>query len=162
MKRILFLMLAFGLASTASAVTVSLTHNGSATGQVVTAGDTLTVQLKVSVNAVGSWIAPMDVFEGGSPDDGTLQNSDIIGANAQSQDQTNGVAGGVVLYIFELTVNGDGSVLPQMGSDDWLFTPSDFYTGDQLTMSGLTVSVVPEPVTLVLLGFGGLVLKRLR
>jgi hypothetical protein len=52
---------------------------------VQTAGDTLTVQLTVSdacleineidfvssglasIDAVGSWVAPMDVFEGGSP-----------------------------------------------------------------------------------------------
>jgi len=182
MKRILIFIFALGVISTASATTVDLTCGGSSDVQVAAAGDTITVDLTldfastgiyqidfvtdgmVSIDAVGAWLAPMDTYGSvaGADFDGTLESNGIFDAYGETLDGATEVAAGTAIYRFEATVTGEGTIAPQMGPNDYSFTLSGGYSGDELTMNGMNVSVIPEPVTVVLLGLGALALSKRR
>lgn len=175
MKRAVFLVLVVGMVSTAGGQTVSLTSP-----DPTNVAGTITVNLtldfastgiyqidfissgSVVINDVGTWKTPMNTWSGG-PCNGTLQGGDIVGAYAETLNGATEVDADAVLYSFEVTVNGSGELTPYMSSTDYAFTlnPPDYgYTGDELTMSGMTVS--PEPMTVALLSIGGLLLRLRR
>lgn len=177
MKKLLILMLVLGLVSTASAVTMSLTSGGSSTltiGTDVEIDDVITVDLvladnssglqyvdfvsstsdgtKPLISAVGSW-AQMTIM----PDAGTLTSGDILDATASAP---GGQEKSGTVYSFSATVKGTGEITPVMTSGDYWFVLTNpyFYYGNTVTQNALTI--VPEPATVMLLGLGGLLLRR--
>ena len=180
MRRVVVLVLVVGLCSGARGTVVSVTSGGSSDVQVASAGDAITVDLTVDfacsgiyqvdfvssglalIEGVGSWVSPMDTYGGGAADNGTLQGGNIMDAYGETLNGATDVSAGTVLYSFDVTVNGDGAVVPQMSVNDFAFqtVPPYGYDGSQLTMSDLTVSIVPEPITIALLGLGCLFVRR--
>lgn len=182
MKKFLVLVLVLALASTASAISVSLVSGGKSTlviGQDVQLGGTIQVDLVSDtalgalnsidflntgevVNAVGAWSAAMQ----GLPNNGTLVpptgglNADIMRASAGNS-LGGSAPSGTVLYSFVATVAGTGLLCPSMGSADVLYTYAGSYAWGTAVLQNC-LHIVPEPVTIALLGLGGLLLRRRR
>lgn len=185
MKKFLTFVVVLALASSASAVSISLVSGGASTltlGTDVTVGQVITVDfisdtpcsgintvdfLNVgqSIGAVGAWSATM-LGIGTQP--GTLVppggglNAAIMRANANALAGQE-VAPGGTLYSFAATVGGLGTLTPFMGASDWFVTitgppPNAWWYGPSIVQNAL--HIVPEPVTIVLLGLGGLLLRR--
>ena len=117
--------------------------------------------------AVGAWTACMNPA---TANNGTLIGQDIIDAAAAMTlgwslgTGGKGVATGTVLYSFSATVNGYGRIDPAYQNPPDLYydknnpAGTSFYMG--LGNAGL--EIVPEPMTIALLGLGGLFLLRRR
>lgn len=180
MKKLLILMLVLGLVSTASAVSVSLTSGGNSTliiGTNVNINDVITVDLTFDVASTGlseidfvsstsggikPLIAAIGAWTGGMitlADNGTLSGGNIIDADSNAALGFD-VAAGTIVYSFLATVKGTGEITPVMTSADFYFTKTSpyFYYGNVVTQNALTI--VPEPATIMLLGLGGLLLRR--
>ena len=185
MKKLLIFMLVLGLASTASALTISLTSGGKSTlviGVDVALNGVITVDLKAdtpamgisgidfqntgeTINAVGAWVG----FPGGfALVPGTLVpvagglDADIMRASGNAAVGTEAAAN-TVLYSFNVTVSGNGTVSPVMLPTDVFSTmtgppPYGYWFGAAITQNALTI--IPEPMTIALLGLGGLLLRR--
>ena len=177
MKKLLILMLVLGLVSTASAATATLRleYSGSSTAPASVLGTTISVDLLSDVALTG--IQEIDFGEGTSTgtlslgdwqvgtqsqagEDGTLTSNDIIDAFAST---TVAWAADTVLYSFDYAVdatNGGGTVqiMMQTGNamNNGLMTVYT-YPGS-ISLAPLTI--VPEPMTIALLGLGGLFLRR--
>ena len=171
MKKLLILMLVLVMASAASAVTVSLTVGGSST-VACALGTTHTVDMSVDQAAkgcanidyladtgisptLGAWITALTATS--SP--GTIIGNDIMDAYGNSAGGVADQSADTILYSFDVTVNAYGDVTPYMDPmADAFFTdvsPGFFQAG-----TFAAVTFVPEPMTIVLLGLGGLFLRR--
>ena len=173
MKKFLVLALILVFAASASAVSVSLLSGGSSS---ITAAVGTVIQVDLvsdipvisitsidfdnpvgvaTVSAVGAWNGLFTV--GVNP--GTLSGNDILRAQAGA---SAAVAAGTVLYSYSATVAGNGLLMPSMpNSYDNIKTtqsPGYFYTSI-IGKNGLNITI-PEPITIVLLGLGGLLLRR--
>jgi len=172
MKKFLVLMLVLGLASAASATTINLSLTvGGSSSVSYTSGNTYQVDLKAdqdlkaigeidfivetssNTSALGAWI---NGPAGGLNDPGTLTGNDILNAWYGANDLR---TAGTVLYSFNVTVyaNGTASIdnLSYIFDPAYVMPPTNYDIG---TLSG--VSFVPEPMTIALLGLGGLFLRR--
>jgi len=173
MKKFLIVLLVLALASMANAITVKLTSGG-ASAVTVTVGQVITVNASVDQGAIGvqaiafthsnaNMVIALGDFiaawkAAGGP--GMLVGGDITGAVGNSAGGAANLAANTTFYSFQLTANGAGSVSPFMDpANDAFFAAGDqFFQAD--TFSPLTVSIVPEPMTIALLGLGGLFLRR--
>ena len=171
MKKFLIVMLVLVMASAASAATVKLTVGGSST-VAVALGTTHTVDMSVDlgakgcanidfladsgllISAVGSWIPALSA----ASDNGTLTSGDIIDAYGNSAGGVPDQLPNTILYSFDVTVNAYGDVTPFMGPTDAFYT--DVSPGYFQVSAQSPVSFVPEPMTIALLGLGGLFLRR--
>jgi len=114
------------------------------------------------ISSVGSWAPCMQP----DSDPGTLVSGDIMDAEGVLTFWTLGtgelgVAAGTILYSFSATVNGVGRIDPYMGPSDLYYDKSNpGGTNYGLVMYG--VEIVPEPMTIALLGLGGLFLAHRR
>ena len=180
MKKLLILMLVLGLVSTASALTLRLEYNGSQTAPASVLGTTITINMLADgalagINAVdfgegtstgtlslGSWIVGTTTS---TP--GTLSGNDILNASGTKTTTGGDWAANTVLYSFDYAVSagtvGAGTVQMMMSSDDSDranvgMTTYWYPTG--LSLSPLTIEDIPEPMTIALLGLGGLFLRR--
>ena len=187
MKKLLIFMLVLSLASMANAVTISLTSGGKITlviGVDVALNQVITVDLKAdtpcsginnidftntgeTIGAVGAWTPWANAavsFPGNLvPIAGGL-DADIMRAFANANLGTE-AASNTVLYSFSATVSGVGILTPVMGAVDWFTTmtgppPYGYWSGAQITQNAL--NIIPEPMTIALLGLGGLLLRRRR
>jgi len=182
MKKFLIVLLVLALTSAANALVLanmSLTSGGSSSVAVSAAGTVITVDLTVDVvstgistvdfqtggsaeiSAVGAWSAAYNILK----DDGTLSGAGngnkITDAEGNSNPTGSTTAAGVVLYSFNLKVNGTGSVVPVFdSSEDIIYDTGWGFIRDEISFNALNVSVIPEPMTIALLGLGGLFLRR--
>ena len=178
MKKLLILMLVLGLVSTAGAATLRLEYNTSSTAPASVLGTTIQVDMLADVSLSG--ISKVDFGEGTSTgtlslgdwqvgtqaqagEDGTLTGNDIIDAFA-SQSGGNWAAN-TVLYSFDYAVAagaaGGGTVQMMMSAaaqDRATAGLATYFYGTNLSLSPLTI--LPEPMTIALLGLGGLFLRR--
>jgi hypothetical protein len=67
------------------------------------------------------------------------------------------ISAGSVLYSFNVTVTGDGNIVPDF-QNIGIFGPVD-YSPDKIAVSGLAVSI-PEPATVLLFGAAGLFIRK--
>jgi hypothetical protein len=176
MKSVLSLACVLVISSLCSAAVVNLTSAGS-NSVAVNEGDTVTVDLTLdfacsgldwinfvttgglSIDAPGTWQGDMTdaPLSSGTLTSTGLANSIIEAYSNASSD----LPAGTILYTFTLTASDAGTVAPSMSDDDFAFQFSSAgYTGDQLTMAGLEVSIVPEPATIFLLGLGFVCLRK--
>ena len=116
--------------------------------------------------AVGAW-APCFQFVANN---GTLVGQDIIDASAfmtlgwSLGTGGKGVATGTVLYSFSATVNGYGRIDPAYQNPPDLYYDKNNPAGTSFYMGigNAGLEIVPEPMTIALLGLGGLFLLRRR
>ena len=176
MKKLLILMLVLGIASAAQAATMNLTLGSADTYTDVPVGTVITVTLTTD-DVVKNWEAidftasgsntatggSWQVGNAGASDDGTESAGDITGAQMAVVMGEEYLAG-TVLYQFSATINEDGTIgmanvscIDPYGSPPM---PPPYYTIG--TLNGLDVTIVPEPMTIMLLGLGGLFLRRRR
>jgi hypothetical protein len=183
MKKLLILMLVLGLATAANAAALRLTYNGidSNTAPASVLGTTITVDMRC--DSALSGISKVDFSEGTStgtlslgdwqvatqnqttpPEDGTLSGNDIIDAFASKSGAD--WAADSILYSFDYAVdaaNGGGTVVMLMSaaaSDRAVRGLTTYWYGTTLDLEPLTI--LPEPMTIALLGLGGLFLRRRR
>ena len=112
-----------------------------------------------TINAVGSWVgfpSGYDLVNGTLTPAGGGLGADIMRASGMSPE----VAANTVLYSFNATVSGPGTLELFMGPGD------TFYLGylpcayPNILLQPL--NIIPEPVTMALLALGGLLLLRRR
>ena len=164
MKKLLTLMLVFGLASVASA---SLSMDISGTVEVVQ-GDTLTITTSSDDTAQEGYLGYIIIEAGG---DGALSNpvtlsnaGNIAGTNPYSEE------GWGVGYELSASSTVSDLVAGDHFTVDW--ATSGLNVGDTAVVSlwldpdydtpqaTATLTVIPEPMTIALLGLGGLLLRR--
>ncbi len=190
MKKFLIVMLVLALTSMASAATLSLVVGGSSTvadgagivtvdlvspditvGSIggVGAGDLdIIASSGLSIPAVGTFGVASSLIgfmrpAGFALNPGAIVGPDIIGIMGAADAGTE-AAFGDVLYSFTVNIPGGSigeTLTPFMGAADFVMSISTmptFWAGTSLTLNPLTV--VPEPMTIALLGLGGLFLRR--
>ena len=166
MKKLLVLMLVLGMASLANAVLIS--------GDTVTTGNiewSVVDEQLIGTNATGTanaeatWIdgdtAPWDdIVVGIGTSNGNSVN-DGAGDMGKVNSWSFGGGTGFDVYGGDL----DGAVLPNLGAGQWyqfgLSGPGTIGIGMYPSFDAIgTITVTPEPMTMVLLGLGGLFLRR--
>ena len=161
MRKSLVLILVLGMATAASAVEVQV--NGQ-TGEVLVPGDTFATVTVVSEDA-GSWLGYLIVDEGGA---GALSQAEALAAagdlGATAAYTEAGWGGGYELLV---AASPDGTI-----AEGTQFTAqyhySDYVTGTTISLyidpeyavPAASASIIPEPMAVVLLGLGGLFLRR--
>ena len=190
MKKLLTIVLVLALAPMAFG-NASLTSGGKASlelgnGKDVTVGSVITVDMTFDAEltglqyvdfvpgaanvgdvaptiAVGAWAPCLSQFA----DNGTLTAGDIMDAAGFIPSPWSlgtgglGVATGTVLYSFQATVNGTGQIAPEFQGGD-LYYDINNPTGTNYGLTGIGMVIIPEPMTIALLGLGGLFLVRRR
>ena len=165
MRKLLVLFLVLGLASTANAMLITVD------GQE---GDSFEVDVQTTITVVSedasSWLGYIIIEEGGA---GSLENVDVLdpagdlGAAAAYTEADWGAG-------FELSASmgptGDPAIAAgSQFSFDYVGAVGDtatisFFVDPEYTtpVASVTVTVVPEPMTILLLSLGGLFLRRRR
>ena len=176
MKKLLILFIVLSLATEASAVSVSAI-SGSAP-VILMQGTTITVDLVSDTDMTGigdteegyaGWWITADAGVG-LPSNGTFDSFlDTVTSNALSRlfaisTATSGyIAPGDPFFSFSVTApstNGDYDVIVNFSTayaSFWDDTATDRYA-DLVSGTNLTITVIPEPMTIALLGLGGLLL----
>jgi hypothetical protein len=172
MKKLLILMLVLGIASAVQATTMTVTLSTSDAHLDVPAGTVITINMTadqtvkswetLNITASGTNTATGGSWQVGNPavsDDGTESAGQITGAYMGAEAGYEYTAG-TVLYQFTGTINEDGTFGMANVSciDPAIPFPPVFY---DIALQGLDVTV-PEPMTILLLGLGGLFLRRRR
>ncbi len=165
MKKLLVLMLVLGLASAANAV-LSLSVNGGAAPSDITIAVSDTLVIDVTSSTSNAYAVLLYVFD---YDNRTLSNPRT----------TRGDLSAVYYYgpptympptypqYFAIAIADSGGLTPGTGFEvdylataagDVLITLNDYTTG--AVIESLTIHQTPEPMTIALLGLGGLFLRR--
>ena len=175
MKKLLVLLCVFALATVANATILELSIDGATNGAGTTANTTLVVSDEITIDVYCSshdGIAP-DYWlgiEGQNPDTGEWYRSTetLYAAGPQGVVMTNGTIGDAWYYNY---VQDPGTDVGEVGK--WfdvvfhctgegellinLYDPSGYNVIDTIA-----VTQIPEPMTIALLGLGGLLPRRRR
>jgi hypothetical protein len=73
---------------------------------------------------------------------------------------TNGTGLGGDLFTFDLTATGNVGDIITLAMEGWNFADDMSETLSDVILNGMDVEIVPEPITLALLGLGGLFIRR--
>ena len=191
MKKLLILLVILGTASWANAARVDFYYDGSRGTATATPGSTVTIEfiaesmLAANFNVGAVTVSPnITVFQGefnpkytenvsvGELKDGTVNNIVLFGLSASTEDPP---AAGEWLYRFDIILPSDLSNTNPVVINDWAganpFGGTPFpvatvidagATGSGSVSDVGSLTITPEPMTIVLLGLGGLVLLRKR
>jgi hypothetical protein len=166
MKRVLALMLILGIASTANAMYLEI-DGISTDSATLLKGSTASITIISEDNS--SWLGYLIVEEGGT---GALVNPSILDAagNLSSANPYSETGWGIG---YELTAAESFNAIPALDAGpQFSFDYSGGLSGETATISlfmdpeytipadSMSVSIVPEPMTIALLGFGVLLLRR--
>lgn len=167
MKRLLMLMLVLGMASVANAVLIKV--DGQDPGQTVDIAKGITSVISVVSEDTSGWLGYIIIEDGGTGALGNVARLDAAGDIGSFSAYTE--AGWGVGY--ELTVAmGQGGVPAIAVGPQFTMNYSGGVLGDTATISlfldpeygvpaeSVAITIVPEPMTVILLGFGGLFLRR--
>jgi hypothetical protein len=180
MKKLLILLLVLGMTSAANALVVNLSTDGStAAPAAITVGPGDVLNMSVISDTAGIGGIYWTYLEMGLPSAGAVSvvaftanagnaasvtdysSGALTDWELSAADTTPGAAGIVAGQQFTFTLTIDAAAATD-GSDDfdiWTTVPLDnSFPVDDL----LTVNIVPEPMTIALLGLGGLFLLRRR
>ena len=184
MKKILALLLVLAVASAAGAASVDLNASSTSVNPsdevtITVVADFAAITYAASFKADGGTAKAVGTVNAGftaSSDDGRLKNSGgyLIIATSGNAALGTSIAAGQSLYTFTYvapTAAGTYTISsPPTGtaSPDWPGTPPPTLTcevngslGEKVTSIGsVAITVVPEPMTIALLGLGGLLLRR--
>jgi hypothetical protein len=176
MKKLLILMLVLGMASAANAASAELylKSGGLSTLPATAIGTTITVDLYVDVDLAG--INKVDFGFGTATGTMTKGSWFNAGSTSSAGDDSSGTSivdaywnksGGAadyqkdtIMYSFSVGVTTGGTILPIMNTGDAANRGFTQYTAAENTYTPLTI--LPEPMTIALLGLGGLFLRRRR
>ena len=167
MKRLLMMMLVLGMASVANAVLIQV--DGQDPGQTVDIAEGITSVISVVSEDTSGWLGYIIIEDGGTGALGNAARLDAAGDIGSVSAYTE--AGWGVGY--ELTVAmGQGGVPAIAVGPQFTMNYSGGVLGDTATISlfldpeygvpaeSVAITIVPEPMTVILLGFGGLFLRR--
>jgi hypothetical protein len=184
MKKLLILFVVLGLASAAHAAscTIELEVDGSNTYNPAD-GLSITVDMVINVNvssiynstdatagidfitemtvgtatvSVGDWIPAAS-----NEDDGTLSGDDILDAFWFKAGGASDHPANTIIYSFAVTLSGSdalGDITPTMTTDDKVVKGLASHWWSENTY--VPLEIVPEPMTIALLGLGALFLRR--
>jgi hypothetical protein len=182
MKKLLAFVLVLGIASIANAASCELylLIDGTSTYDVAS-GLTPTVDLYIDVAVTSLYDADdasggMDIVQNltsgsvtlslgdwistsSKESVGTISSGDIVDMYWYRESTTNHPAD-TIIYSFSITLSSDaaGTIDPFMSSNDRVMSGLMVHGWNENTYSGVTI--VPEPMTIMLLGLGGLFLRR--
>ena len=167
MKRLLMLMLLLGMASVANGVLIQV--DGQDPGQTLDIAEGITSVISVVSEDSSGWLGYIIIEEGGTGALGDAAKLDAAGdigsvsayaeagwgvgyelTVAMSSAGTPAVAVGP-----QFTMNYSGGVLGDTATI-WLFLDPEYGVPADL----VAITIVPEPMTVILLGLGGLFLRR--
>lgn len=167
MKKIIFLMLVVGTASVANAMTLKITTDFHAATLDIVDTEGYTVGDDIYWALVGN--SSKIIFSGGSVVAGVAPtDSGIYGYNAQSVGFCSAPYDGVWGFIGDIAgqATGPGTYIDEI---NWILVGGTTVYSDWLALIGTTdfaaftiLWEIPEPMTLALLGLGGLMLLRQR
>ncbi|NQT04010.1 MAG: PEP-CTERM sorting domain-containing protein [Planctomycetes bacterium] len=167
MKRLLLLMLVLGMASSANAVLIQV--DGQDPGQAVDITEGFTSVISVVSEDTSSWLGYIIVEEGGTGilgdaarldaagDIGTFSVYTEAGWGAGYELTVSMSQGGVPAIAVgpQFTINYSGGVLGETARISLFLDPSY-----ENPVDSVAITIVPEPMTVILLGLGGLFLRR--
>lgn len=167
MKRLLMMMLVLGMASVANAVLIQV--DGQDPGQTVDIAEGITSVISVVSEDTSGWLGYIIIEDGGTGALGNVARLDAAGDIGSFSAYTE--AGWGVGY--ELTVAmGQGGVPAIAVGPQFTMNYSGGVLGDTATISLfldpeygvpadlVAITIVPEPMTVMLLSLGGLFLRR--
>ena len=179
MKKLLVIFLVLGMASLVHAATCTLTLSSPNDTDLVAIDTVIKVQLKAELDTSGNTylkvIKGIDFTNGsgtnictlgswnttagaGAHTDGTQSGNSIVDAYLSTTDEMDE---GTVLYEFLATIKEDGTFgMADVGDvlEYGVGFPPPAY--GSVVLNGLAVTIIPEPMTIMLLGLGGLFLRR--
>ena len=185
MKKLLVLVLVMAVASLANAA-IELQHtSGGISPGFASPGDTIGLSFATTAdelvssmllalvtdngaggnaNAPGTWNTDFNAFVDGGYNGSTFlgyTTGDLIGASGEA-DYSSSATGILFTYTYTIDSGFLGTIdftigdIPNWGAESFALD----LQGALIPMSGTSVEVVPEPMTLCLLGLGGLFLRR--